>query len=40
MTDKMHKFGIFLIDDMVEFLGFDLMSGKWNDFATALKMYA
>lgn len=40
VSDRMHKFGLFLIDDMVEFLGFDLMSAKWNDFATALKMFA
>lgn len=36
----MHKFGIFLIDDMVEYLGHSLMSSKWNDFATALKMFS
>lgn len=40
VSDRMHKFGLFLIDDMVEFLGFELMSAKWNDFATALKMFA
>ncbi len=24
LSDKMHKFGIFLIDDMIEFLGIEL----------------
>lgn len=25
VSDKMHKFGLFLIDDMVEYLGYELM---------------
>ncbi|EAR88916.3 importin protein (macronuclear) [Tetrahymena thermophila SB210] len=40
VSDRMHKFGLFLIDDMVEFLGFELMSVRWNELATALKMFA
>ena len=36
----MHKFGIFIIDDMVEYLGYEMLASKWNDFATALKMFA
>lgn len=40
VSDKMHKFGLFLIDDMVEYLGYELMASKWNDFATALKMFS
>jgi len=40
LSAKMHKFGIFLIDDMVEHLGFSLLSDKWSSFAQALQMYA
>lgn len=37
----MHKFGIFLIDDMVEYLGFDLCGQeRWHDFARALATFS
>ena len=37
---KMHKFGIFLVDDMVEFLGYQHMSNKWLNLLEALIKYA
>jgi len=37
---KMHKFGIFLVDDMVEFLGYQHMSSKWLNLLEALLKYA
>lgn len=36
----MHKFGIFLVDDMVEFLGYQHMSNKWLNLLEALLKYA
>ena len=35
-TEKMHKFGIFLVDDMIEFLGIDLLGNRWEFLANAL----
>ncbi|EGR31191.1 hypothetical protein IMG5_116170 [Ichthyophthirius multifiliis] len=40
VSDNMHKFGLFLIDDMVEFLGFEHMGDKWGEFAQALSIFA
>ena len=36
LSDKMHKFGIFLIDDMIEFLGLELIPDKWPHLSEAL----
>jgi hypothetical protein len=30
LSDKMHKFGLFLIDDMIEYLGIELIQDKWG----------
>lgn len=35
----MLKFGIFLIDDMIEFLGYELMQVQWFNFGNALMKY-
>ena len=40
LSDKMHKFGIFLIDDMIEFLGIELIPDKWPYLSEALLKYA
>ena len=32
LSDNMYKFGIFLIDDMIEFLGYGILHGIWLDF--------
>lgn len=40
LSDGMNKFGLFLIDDMVEFLGYDLLQARWVDFLTPLIKYA
>lgn len=32
LSDNMYKFGIFLIDDMVEYLGYEILAGIWNNF--------
>jgi hypothetical protein len=40
LTPKMHQFGIFLIDDIVEHLGYTLAGPKFADFAKALSLYA
>jgi len=37
---KMHKFGIFLVDDMIEFLGYQHMPNKWLNLLEALTKYA
>lgn len=39
-TENMLKFGIFLIDDIVEFLGYELLPTEWPNFATVLLKYA
>lgn len=39
-SENMLKFGIFLIDDIVEFLGYDLLPNEWPNFATVLIKYA
>ena len=37
----MNKFGIFLIDDMVEHLGFEMCGqNRWNEFFLALTKFA
>ena len=39
-TSKMIKFGIFLVDDMVDHLGYEIMKGQWNDFGQVFMKYA
>jgi hypothetical protein len=39
LSDNMNKFGLFLIDDMVEFLGYELLKARWNDFLIPLMKY-
>jgi hypothetical protein len=39
-TQKMHKFGIFLVDDMVEYLGYQLIGDKWLSLLEALIKYS
>lgn len=36
----MHKFAIFLIDDMIEFLGIEMIGDKWPALSEALIKYA
>lgn len=36
----MHKFGIFLVDDMVEYLGYQLLTDKWLNLLEALLKYS
>jgi len=38
-TENMLKFGIFLIDDMVEFLGYEFLQAHWASFAQVLLKY-
>lgn len=38
-TENMLKFGIFLIDDMVEFLGYELLQSQWVNFSQVLIKY-
>ena len=40
LSDKMHKFGIFLIDDMIEHLGIELIPNEWPHLAEALLRYS
>lgn len=40
VSHKMHKFGIFLIDDMIEFLKFSRISDKWTHLAEALVKFS
>lgn len=40
LTPKMHQFGIFLIDDIVEHLGYALAGPKFPEFARALSLFA
>ena len=40
LTPKMHQFGIFLIDDIVEHLGYATTGQKFPEFAKALAMFA
>jgi len=37
--ENMLKFGIFLIDDMVEYLGYELLNAHWASFSTILVTY-
>lgn len=39
-TENMLKFGIFLIDDIVEFLGYELLPNEWASFANVLIKYS
>ena len=38
-TETMLKFGIFLIDDMVEFLGYEMLQAHWPSFSQVLLKY-
>lgn len=40
LSDKMHKFGIYLIDDMIEYLGIELIPNEWPHLSEALLKYA
>lgn len=40
VSPKMHKFGIFLVDDMVEYLGYQLLADKWINLLEALLKYS
>lgn len=40
VSNILHKFGIFLIDDMVEYLGHQRLGDKWPHFAEALCKFA
>jgi hypothetical protein len=35
-----HKFGIFVIDDIIEFVGQEVVGDKWNAFCEAIARYA
>ena len=37
LSENTYKFGIFLIDDMVEYLGWERLQGQWEGFGTVLK---
>jgi hypothetical protein len=39
-TDNMHRFGLFLIDDMVEYLGIEFLGADWTQLGEALLKYA
>lgn len=39
LSDNMNKFGLFLIDDMVEYLGYELLKARWGDFLLPLMEY-
>ena len=38
-SENMLKFGIFLIDDIVEYLGYDLLPKEWFQFGNLLLKY-
>ena len=38
-SENMLKFGIFLIDDIVEYLGYDLLPKEWFEFGNLLLKY-
>lgn len=39
-SHEMHKFGIFIIDDMIEFLGIELIPDKWPHLCEALLRFS
>jgi len=39
-SDVMHKFAIFVIDDMIEFLGIELIPDKWPHLCDALLRFS
>lgn len=39
-SEIMHKFGIFLIDDMVEYLGYEILQAEWFQFANILAKFS
>lgn len=39
-SEIMHKFGIFLIDDMVEYLGYEVLQNEWFQFANILAKFS
>lgn len=40
VSERMHQFGIFLIDDFIEFLQYKRVPDKWPHFCEALIKYA
>ncbi len=38
-SEIMNKFGIFLIDDMVEYLGYEILQSKWADFGALFMQF-
>jgi hypothetical protein len=40
LSDKMHKFGIYLIDDMIEHLGIELIPDIWPALSEAILLFA
>jgi len=40
VSDKMHKFGLYIIDDMIEHLGIELIPNEWPALSEALIKYA
>jgi len=39
-TENMYKFGIFIIDDMVEFLGYNRLKEHWLHFGDVLVQFS
>ncbi len=39
-SEIMHKFGIFLIDDMLEYLGYEILQTEWFQFANILAKFS
>ena len=39
LSDKIHKLGLVLIDDMIEYLGRDALADKWNKMAEILSNF-
>ena len=38
-SDNLYKFGLFLIDDMVEHLGYEIISEIWKSFVPVLMKF-
>ena len=36
----MLKFGFYLIDDMIDHLGYEIMKGQWDDFGKVFIRYS
>ena len=39
-SEIMNKFGIFLIDDMVEYLGYEILQNEWFEFGNILARFS